>query len=103
MSYTALYRKFRPAVFEDVTFDGNNDLLIAVGGDKGGEFYCVYVYENGFYRYEPSFEKIPCYKVDPDRQLVCGTLTDSDGRTISEWTYNGEFVKTGETLIPREN
>ena len=91
------------AVFEDVTFDGNNDLLIAVGGDKGGEFYCAYVYENGFYRYEPSFEKIPCYKVDPERQLVCGTLTDSDGRTISEWTYNGEFVKTGETLIPREN
>lgn len=44
--------------FEDVSFDGEDDILISIGAGRNA-YYCAYIYENGTYRYEPSFEEIP--------------------------------------------
>lgn len=47
------------AHFEDVTFDGKEDLIISVGDSKTAHYYCTYIYENNGFRYESTFEKIP--------------------------------------------
>lgn len=67
------------AHFEDVTFDGQKDLLVFLGysGVHGTQIYAAYVYENGSYRYEPTFEKIPNYSVDREAQVIRGENTDS--------------------------
>ena len=65
--------------FEDVTFDGQEDLLIFLGhaGVHGTEIYAAYIYEDGCYRYEPTFEKIPNYTVDEEARVIRGENTDS--------------------------
>ena len=89
------------AHFEDVTFDGQEDLLISLGyqGVHGIPVYCAYIYQNGRYIYEQSFEDIPDYTVDAEHQRIVGYCNSGAyAYTEPEYEYrNGEFVKVGET------
>lgn len=89
------------AHFEDVTFDGQEDLMISLGyqGVHGIPVYCAYIYQNGRYIYEQSFEDIPDYTVDAEHQRIIGYCNSgADSYTEPEYEYrNGEFVKVGET------
>lgn len=82
------------AHFEDVTFDNQEDLVISVGNSRHAEYYCVYVYEDGEFRYEKTFEHIPSYVVDIDNEVIYGSDTDGMGLYF-DTTYeykNGEFL-----------
>lgn len=82
------------AHFEDVTFDNQEDLVISVGNSRHAEYYCVYVYEDGAFRYEKTFEHIPSYVVDIDNEVIYGSDTDGMGLYF-DTTYeykNGEFL-----------
>lgn len=86
------------AHFEDVTFDGNEDLLIHLGYTSHAVYYCAYIFEDGEYRYEKTFEHIPSYEVDQENQVIHGSDTDGLG-WIYEATYqyeNGHFVTVEE-------
>lgn len=91
------------AHFEDVTFDGNDDLLIWLGGNRAWS-YCAFIYENGQYRYEKSFENIPDYQVDAQNHVIRGMNPDS-ATSHTYWIFeyrNGEFVKVEEKTIQIE-
>ncbi len=79
------------AYFEDVTFDGNQDLIISLGhsGSGGDLVYCAYVYKDGKYIYTKSFETIVNYTIDNhNKSIVC---TDNSGKVFR---YDGrEFVE----------
>lgn len=84
------------AHFEDVTFDGKDDLLIFVGysGNSGAGFYCAYIYEDGDFRYERTFEHIPSYKVDAVNEVIYGEMRGS-AESFYDYVYkyeNGEFI-----------
>lgn len=91
------------AHFEDVTFDGNDDLLIYLGDGHYSHHYCAFIYENGQYRYEKSFEVIPHYELDMENQVIRA----NDGLSATEevdyiFEYkNGEFVLTEENIHRR--
>ncbi|MDE6686407.1 MAG: hypothetical protein K2K17_03735, partial [Lachnospiraceae bacterium] len=91
------------AHFEDVTFDGNDDLLIYLGDGRYSSHYCAFIYENGQYRYEKSFEVIPYYELDMENQVIRA----NDGLSATEavdyiFEYkNGEFVLTEENIHRR--
>ncbi len=91
------------AHFEDVTFDGNDDLLIYLGDGRYSPHYCAFIYENGQYRYEKSFEEIPYYELDMENQVIRA----NDGLSATEevdyiFEYkNGEFVLTEENIHRR--
>lgn len=82
------------AHFEDVTFDGEEDLLIFVGYSKGTKFYCAYIYENGEFHYERTFEHIPSYVVDTEKEVIYGsaTYTATDFGDVTFEYINGEFL-----------
>lgn len=82
------------AHFEDVTFDGKEDLLIFIGYFKSTKFYCAYINENGEFRYESTFEHIPSYVVDTEKEVIYGSATYS-ATSFYDVTYkyiNGEFL-----------
>lgn len=82
------------AHFEDVTFDGEEDLLIFVGDGRCDRHYCAYIYENGVFRYERTFEHIPVGVVDTEKEVICGSTTNS-ATSFTDVTYkyiNGEFL-----------
>ena len=84
------------AYFEDVTFDGKEDLIISLGNSKYASHYCAYVYENNEFRYERTFEKIPSYEIDMDKKVIYG-LESNKWRQFYDTTYeyqNGRFVCT---------
>lgn len=96
------------AHFEDVTFDGEEDLLISVGDSKSSRFYCAYIYENGKFRYERTFEHIPSYVIDTGKEVIYGSAVFSAGYFLEDVTYkyiNGEFllIETIETIYNRIN
>ena len=77
------------AYFEDVTFDGNDDLLISLGGERSGaSFYCVYVYDEGQYEYIKSFEQIANYKLDYESNRVVSIQGDSERSWAVYYEYN---------------
>lgn len=83
------------AHLEDVTFDGEDDLLLFLGqaGSHGDYVYGAYVCEDGFYQYKPGFEDIPNYEVDVEEQVIRGWTMDN---AIMEVDYafkyqNGDF------------
>lgn len=84
------------AHFEDVTFDGKEDLLIFVGYSKSSAFYCAYIYENGEFRYERTFEHIDSYVVDTEKEVLYGSAAYG-ALDFADMTYkyiNGEFLIT---------
>lgn len=88
------------AHFEDVTFDGQEDLLLFLGysGVHGTQIYAAYVWENGCYRYEPTFEKIPNYTTDMEERVIRGENTDS-AASSSYFVFvyrNGKFEQVSQ-------
>lgn len=88
------------AYFEDVTFDGHDDLIISLrhAGVHGTCTYGAYIYENNSYRYESSFENIPNYEIDTENKCINGYNVDSAVSTtyfVYKY-YNGEFVQVSE-------
>ena len=83
------------AYLEDVTFDGELDLIISLGhaGAGGDLVYCAYVFEDGKYIYTNSFEKITNYKIDGENKYIV-SMGDSerifkyDGKEFAEQIYN---------------
>ncbi len=89
------------AYFEDVTFDGNKDLIIFVGDGRRESYYCAYVYENEKYCYESTFEHIPSYEIDKNNKVIYGDFTNGLG-TVTKTTYKykkGKFVLTNEKIF----
>lgn len=85
------------AHMEDVTFDGNDDLIIFLGhaGSHGTEHSCAYIFTEEGYIYNPIFEDIPAYKVDKENQIIRGYNVDNAAEK-SEYVYvyeNDEFVE----------
>ncbi len=83
------------AHFEDVTFDGNEDLLIWVGNSRHASYYCAYVYENGIFRYERTFEHISSYQIDDQNKMIRSTDMKENGEQL-ELLYkfvDGKFVE----------
>ena len=79
------------AYLEDVTFDGQMDLIISLGhaGAGGDLVHCAYIYKDGKYIYTNSFEKIVNYKIDEENKCVV-----SMGGNEIIYKYNGtEFVE----------
>ena len=87
------------AHFEDVTFDGNRDLIISVGNSRHAAYYCAYIYEEGGFRHEKTFEHIPSYEVKQDEKVICGHDTDGmewEWKTVYEYR-DGEFFCVEES------
>lgn len=88
------------AHFEDVTFDGSDDLLIFLGhvGVCGAMSYIAYIYEDGQYVYNNSFERIPQPKIDTENKLIKGWLRDS-ASVYDDYTYRYDEIQNCFTLI----
>lgn len=91
-----------PAYFEDVTFDGHEDLILSLGhaGSRGDSVHAAYVYEDGSYCYKPGFEDIPNYEVDVEQQVIRGGAIDS---AVSSATYVYKYQNGDFELISCEN
>ena len=90
-------------IYEDVTFDGKEDVIISLGhyGVSGTEHACAYIYKDGDYVYTKSFEEIPYYSLNKKEKLIYGWYYESgdiQNDIIVKYKYeDGEFV-----LISRE-
>ena len=77
--------------FEDVSFDGEDDILISIGVGRNC-YYCAYIYENGTYRYEPTFEEISNASVR-ENNIQAYSVGGSNPRYFDYYVYqNGKFV-----------
>ena len=83
------------AYFEDVTFDGNKDLIVGLYTTiTGNSFNRAYIFKGGKYEYVPSFENIPNYKVKHDTYEILGYSKDSAcSYTYYHYSYDGVFNK----------
>lgn len=84
------------AHLEDVNFDGQADLIIALGsnGAMYGDTYCAYLYTDRGYEYCPSFEQVAYnYRVDNEKKCIVATIypDTAEGRIAVEKYY--EFKK----------
>ena len=88
--------------FEDVNFDGLDELIIHRGtnGNSGMEMYSAYELKDGEYVFFPAFEWIYSYTVNwDDKTIECvRTSGDSENKTyITTYSYeDGKYYKTGE-------
>ena len=79
------------AHFEDLTFDGNDDLLISLGDERTGDsFYCTYVYDEGQYVYIKSFEQIANYKLEYESNRVISIQGDAERSWAVYYEYNAD-------------
>lgn len=80
----------------DVTFDGNEDLLISLGhaGAQGAAVYCAYIYTKDGFMYDASFEDICNYEIDAENQLILGNYRDNASTYVeSKYRYNSDAHK----------
>lgn len=57
----------------DADFDGEDDILLHIGGERGGHiYYAAFLREEVQFRYEPSFSEIPAPKFDAEHQVIWG-------------------------------
>lgn len=77
------------ACLQDVTFDGHKDLIISLGhaGAGGDMIYCAYVYKDGDYIYTKSFERIPNYRLDEERQRIVSLVSEEVVYVFDENTF----------------
>jgi hypothetical protein len=79
------------AEFIDVTFDGNEDIVISLGhaGSHGDIVHCAYVYEDSKYVYISSFEEIANYRINEDEKCIESVV----GEEVTKYAYiNERFV-----------
>lgn len=86
-------------LYEDVTFDGNEDVLISLGDAGPNRVFCAYVYENGEFSYKNTFESIPFDHVDYEEKTIVGFITDGHSYEYeAKYAYeDGEFILKSET------
>lgn len=86
------------AKFEDITFDGNDDLLISLGyvGIPEWECFCAYIYKDGQYEYNKSFEQIVDYKIDSVGNLLIGSKLENAMHDNPFYFY---YVNDKHTII----
>ena len=85
--------------YEDVNFDGKKDIIIFLGYSSPASCwnYCAYLYENGTYRYEKTFEKIPCYEIDDEKKVISGRYVSGGETYYPKYEYrDGAFVEITE-------
>jgi len=86
----------------DVDFDGNDDLLLCLGGERGGQvFYAAFLWEpeQERFRHEPSFSDIPSPMVDAEHFVIWGGYDTLSEYCCYAYEYlDGEFRNT-HTLI----
>lgn len=89
--------------FEDVTFDGKEDLLISLGysGAQGNEIWCAYAFDGEKFTYIKSFEEIPDYWVDSENRVICGSSRDGYASYIL-FTYSFDSDKNDCVLVNEE-
>ncbi len=88
--YEALWGDYE-AKLEDVNFDGHDDIIISLDVEEGNynKIHCAYIFEDGEFVYNPSFEKITNYKVDVKNAVIQSELID--GKSIKKkYSYDKE-------------
>ena len=90
--------------FEDVNFDGVDDIIIHVGmnGFSGMQTYSAYEYKDGEYVYFSAFDNhIYSYKIDKVNETIICKRTSGDSQNILYTTVfkyeNGDYVEIEET------
>lgn len=85
------------AYLEDVTFDGQDDILISLGGDLKDESSadkyarsCLYECKEGKYEYNDKFEVLGEYSVKDFYKSIC---CEQDGINITYMYVDGEYVE----------
>lgn len=79
--------------YEDVNFDGKNDIVISLGrnGYSGMQMYCAYIWNNGQYEYCENFEKkIISYEFDIENEIIISHTVE--GNTGYKYE-NGDYVE----------
>lgn len=82
-------------IYEDVTFDGNKDILVSLGeaGNSAILKYCAYVYLDGEYIYKKAFEEIGNFKANADKKIIEGWYTGEAHNDHYIYEYvDGDFV-----------
>ena len=86
------------AIFDDVNFDGHEDLLITLDKeDIHNKIRCAYIFDNGEFVYNPSFEKIVNYKADSKKSVI---LSEEYGGKVIQKKYG--YDKESKTFIEIE-
>ena len=90
--------------FEDVNFDGVDEIIIHVGmnGFSGMQTYSAYEYKDGEYVYFSAFDNhIYSYKIDKANETIICKRTSGDSQNILYTTVfkyeNGDYVEIEET------
>ena len=88
-------------LYEDVTFDGEKDILISLGGfGTSSRKYCAYINSEEGFVYDKSFEKILFDHIDAEKRCIVGFVSDGYGRKIGTkyaYFYDG-FELIEETV-----
>ena len=92
--------------FEDVNFDGVDEIIIHVGmnGFSGMQTYSAYEYKDGEYVYFSEFDNhIYSYEIDKVNETIICKRTSGDSQNIlytSVFKYeNGDYVEIEETAF----
>lgn len=82
----------------DVNFDGTDDLLLYIGGSRGGcQFYAAFLGMPGEegYCYAPDFSEIPSPRADAQHRVIWGGSEFLSGYYYDAYEFvEGEFVNT---------
>lgn len=87
------------AEYIDVNFDNNKDLVISLGheGPHAYKKYCAYLYEEGEYQYEKSFEEIPNFEINNEEKEIIGSYISGGESYYIKYKYqDGAFVEITE-------
>lgn len=80
-------------LFDDINFDGHEDLLIESGTARGGSsYYCAYLWTDNGFRYEETFDRIGSYQAVAETKTIIGyyhEVNDYDWYTYYRYTDAG--------------
>lgn len=80
-------------LFDDINFDGHEDLLIESGTARGGSsYYCAYLWTDNGFRYEETFDRIGSYQAVAETKSIIGyyhEVNDYDWYTYYRYTDEG--------------
>ena len=81
-----------PLYLADVTFDGNDDILVPFSRPASGAFFQAYVWnaETGRYEHAPSFENLPNVAADAETGMLLSHRTADKITAYSMYQYRVE-------------